>query len=285
MAMATGLDLSIKNFMTYSVDFHIHSNYSADGFDTPEAIIITAMEKGLSLIAITDHFVDRAFYELVGQGEVLLGKGFHIVKHETFLVVSKDSKQLIILKGKEVSTSEGFHILGLAYEGQVKNFKNLEDTLREIKSKKGIAIIPHPCATIYHGIGGGNVKKLATTDMNLFDAIEIFNANDLFPCFWVNTQAAFLARRFNLPGVAVSDAHEARHVGYSSTLLPQALDLTSSQTLLESLIKALQSNNLTLLRKYIPVSDFFHWFVFPKIKLLFTGKHLRIQPPADYEKY
>jgi predicted metal-dependent phosphoesterase TrpH len=36
-------------------DLHTHSKYSADGFLEPEKIVETAMRKGLSGIAITDH--------------------------------------------------------------------------------------------------------------------------------------------------------------------------------------------------------------------------------------
>ena len=37
-------------------DYHTHSKYSADGREEPETLCLTAINKGLSAIAITDHF-------------------------------------------------------------------------------------------------------------------------------------------------------------------------------------------------------------------------------------
>ena len=37
-------------------DYHMHTTFSPDGFDSPEAMCRAAMERGLTEIAVTDHF-------------------------------------------------------------------------------------------------------------------------------------------------------------------------------------------------------------------------------------
>ncbi|HIS77458.1 MAG TPA: histidinol-phosphatase HisJ family protein [Candidatus Merdivicinus excrementipullorum] len=37
-------------------DYHMHTTFSPDGFDSPEAMCRAALEKGLTEIAVTDHF-------------------------------------------------------------------------------------------------------------------------------------------------------------------------------------------------------------------------------------
>jgi histidinol-phosphatase (PHP family) len=39
----------------FRVDYHVHTNFSSDSFEQPECMVLSAIDKGLSEIAITDH--------------------------------------------------------------------------------------------------------------------------------------------------------------------------------------------------------------------------------------
>jgi len=61
-------------------DLHIHSNAS-DGKATPQQIIAKAKEKGLSVIAITDHHTVRNVDEIKRLG---LENGIHVISGVEF---------------------------------------------------------------------------------------------------------------------------------------------------------------------------------------------------------
>src|SRR5207253_2027866 len=108
---------------------------------------------------------------------------------------SHDNRDLLIVRGKEVSTQGGYHIIALAYGGQIHNFQSIEETLRTIKKQGGVSIIAHPFNVLSHGMGGKRLDSLMRDGRirELVDAIEVFNANGFFPLFWNNKQAARFA--------------------------------------------------------------------------------------------
>ncbi|HOB08393.1 MAG: PHP domain-containing protein [Limnochordia bacterium] len=50
------------------LDLHIHSSYSCDGQFSPEELVITAKEKGLQAIALTDHNSVKGLPEFLAAG-------------------------------------------------------------------------------------------------------------------------------------------------------------------------------------------------------------------------
>lgn len=48
------LDEDLYKCSFYKADFHIHTTYS-DGYEPPELVAASAREKGMDIIAVTDH--------------------------------------------------------------------------------------------------------------------------------------------------------------------------------------------------------------------------------------
>ena len=89
-------------------DLHTHSKYSADGFLEPEKIVETAMRKGLSGIAITDHNT--------------INGALKAKKYET-----NDFK---VICGSEISTERG-EVIGLFLSSDYIQFINVVEEIRE----------------------------------------------------------------------------------------------------------------------------------------------------------
>jgi predicted metal-dependent phosphoesterase TrpH len=81
-------------------DLHVHSNYSVDGVYSPEDILRRASERGLDVLAITDHDCCEAYLpnvELAG------------------------SLSIRLLPGVEISTAK-YHLLALNFDPVDKDF-------------------------------------------------------------------------------------------------------------------------------------------------------------------
>src|SRR5262249_52138787 len=152
--------------------------------------------------------------------------------------------------------------------GHVHNFQSYRDTLREIQSLGGIAIIAHPFNTLSHGIGGTALGALLDDPeaRAWIDAIEIYNANSFYPQWRANARAEDFARRRGVAGVAVSDAHQARHVGFGATFLTSPLTLTSGDAFVDSLRAAVRRGTPSTHRARVPVAEFLDWFLLPKVR-------------------
>jgi predicted metal-dependent phosphoesterase TrpH len=270
----------------YAADLHIHSSRSPDSVEPPAAIVERAMRIGLHAIAITDHYVDRAFRELLEGSATASGLAV-LAADERFIRVGAAGRALTVIKGKEVSTTDGVHIIALAYRGHVHNFQSHRETLREIQSLGGIAIVAHPFNTMSHGIGATALTALLDDSevREWIDGIEIYNANSFYPQWRANDRAEAFARERGVPGVAVSDAHQARHVGFGATLLDAPLTVSSGDALAAALRAAIRSGTRSTSRTRVPLKEFLDWFVLPKVRSLLTGRRMTIEPPADYMDY
>ncbi|PIR67601.1 hypothetical protein COZ97_02100 [bacterium CG_4_8_14_3_um_filter_33_28] len=181
-------------------DLHIHSTFSYDGLSTPEAIIKTAANIGLDIIAITDH-------------EAVEG-AFKAQKYE-----KKYGVEVIV--GEEILTNEG-EILGLFLKEKIEHGKTLFETVKAIRDQDGLVVIPHPFSWFPLTRPPIGLKKLydMMRDRNSFpDAIEVLNSTPIGrisfeKCKRVNEKI------FNLAEVAGSDAHIDKHVGMGVTLFP-----------------------------------------------------------------
>ena len=92
----------------YKADLHIHSYGEEGSFDvtdttmTPENIVDTAIEKGLSIISITDHNEDRNVKRALKHAE---------------------GKNILVIPGMEVSTLQGHLLLYFEKYDELKNFR------------------------------------------------------------------------------------------------------------------------------------------------------------------
>lgn len=170
----------LKSFM--KCDLHIHTFYSYDCNSSPQEMIDAALEKGINCLAITDHG------ETAGVKEAM--------------EYSAD-KSILIIPGIEIKTKEG-DILGLNIKESIPDGLSAKETVRRIKERGGMVIMPHPFGWIYSF--KGNLKEIVQD----IDGIEVLNASIFGPG---NKKALDFAKKYNLPYTAGSDAHSPAFVG------------------------------------------------------------------------
>ncbi len=164
-------------------DFHIHSKYSFDSILSPKRILKRAKKVGLSGIAITDHDTIKGgvqTYEL-----------------------NEDSSFTVII-GCEVNTEAG-DIIGLFLDEEIKSRDSI-DVIDEIRDQGGIVVLPHPFKS--HNLNEELIKS--------FDLIEGINGRTSSE---KNLRSHDLARNYNLPMIAGSDAHFGLEIGSVETII------------------------------------------------------------------
>jgi hypothetical protein len=174
--------------MVVKLDLHIHSKHSYDGFLEVEEIVKRAKEIGLGGFALTDHnSID----------------GIKIAKELA------EKENLIFIPGLEISSSDG-DVLALGMEQLIPNGLSAEETIDKIHEAGGLAVAPHPFATLFHRICVGDLIR----DLK-FDAIESFNGRTLSG----NKLAKKACNELNFPETAGSDAHLAEEIGNGCTIV------------------------------------------------------------------
>ncbi|TKX60174.1 histidinol-phosphatase [Halorubrum sp. SS7] len=215
--------------VTVSIDPHVHSEGSYDGHEPVELILEHAAEIGLDAVVITDHDVIRE------------SKRAAEIAHEY---------GLIGIPGVEVSTAHG-HLLAVGVDRMPPRGRPYAETVRWVRDRGGVAIVPHPFQRSRHGVrqrniptpgpadeaaatpgpadeatgeavesaapeptpnGGATPEPATATEV---DAIEVFNAW-LFTGYR-NRRARRFAAEYGYPGVAASDAHHLQYVGRAYT--------------------------------------------------------------------
>lgn len=173
------------------IDLHIHSKYSFDSLLSPNTILKVAKKKGLTGIAVTDHNTIKG--------------GLEVQK------INKDGNFTVIV-GSEIQTEIG-DIIGLCINEEIKS-RIAVDVIEEIKEQGGFVILPHP----FRG------HKLNRDVIELSDAIEVFNGRSTHE---ENARALELAKKYNKPFTAGSDAHFAAEIGngrlYSQIVNPKRI--------------------------------------------------------------
>jgi len=174
-------------------DLHIHSEASYDSSTPVEDILETAVERGLDVIAVTDHDEISASLEAVERAP---------------------EYDLVAVPGVEVSTSDG-HLLSLGITERPPAGEPVETSIEKVREQGGVAVIPHPFQYLRHGVG--RVQDC--------DAVEVYNSR-LFTGF-ANWRARRFARANDLPELGGSDAHIAPMVGQSYTAIDTERDADS----------------------------------------------------------
>ena len=169
------------------LDLHVHSTYSSDGRATPKEILKGAKRIGLDGICITDHNTLKGSVEAQG--------------------MAKDSG-LIVLRGMEISTSEG-HVLAYGIDTPVEKGMTAAETVDRIRELGGLAVVSHPYKW-WSGLGGSLTERVRP------DALETLNGCSTKGH---NAMALKLCRKMGLPQTAGSDAHSLRYIGRAYVLM------------------------------------------------------------------
>ena len=195
--------------MILNIDFHVHSERSADGRSTLEELVRAARAKGLHGFALTDHD--------------LLSEPF---EEDGFLIVP----------ACECSTSDG-HIIGLfllelptILKSQTGRLPTAREAVEEIHRLGGLAVWAHPYQR-HSAIDEGTAA--------LVDYIETVNARAAFKNTRANAQAEALADRLSKPMLGGSDGHHASEVGNGLT------EVDCPSRTLEGLRNALDEGRVT----------------------------------------
>ncbi len=230
-------------------DLHIHSDAS-DGNGNAEQIITKAKEKGLSVIAITDHHTAKNVDELKSQG---------------------DKEEIVVISGIEFRTEYGqksVHMIGLFpdFHGNIKldskalhdlilSPLNLSETqiiskgrhnkagLRDDEAfKEGMFLVQadfKEAAGLIHKYGGlvvvhagsksnsvEEMKHQGASEKNvctLYESLgvvkqELFEEGyiDICEIRKENDSEAFYWKKFNRPSITASDAHDFNEMGSKS---------------------------------------------------------------------
>jgi predicted metal-dependent phosphoesterase TrpH len=221
--------------MRHSFDLHLHTHYSADACNSPEAMVEAAKRRGLSGIALTDHNTCDAVEHLTRAG-MIRADGQPV---DGFLIVP----------GVEVSTADG-HLLCLGTTLPFMKGKPASEVVAAIRERGGVAVAPHPYDRFRAGI-----REEVLDDLDLA-ALETFNAAVSLKRF--NDHAAAYAAKRGLAATAGSDAHHASAAGISHT----AYDLPDLS--LDSLLRAIPKGG-ELSANYLPFTEamkknFGNWF-------------------------
>lgn len=170
---------------TVSLDIHVHTEASYD-CETPLVDVLErAAGAGLDGVCITDH---DAIEQSLAAATIAPEYG------------------LFAIPGVEVSTRDG-HVLALGVETRPEPGRPFSETVSEIRSRGGIAIVPHPFRRSRHGVPADVIGDC--------DGIEVHNAMCVTGVR--NRQAARFAEDHGFAGVAGSDAHTAHLVGRAVT--------------------------------------------------------------------
>lgn len=180
-------------------DFHVHTRSSRDSLMREDRLIRLALERGLTHVAVTNH------------NNV---EGAEAVRDRVIAQGLED--RLHIILGEEVSTSDG-EVVGIFLTETIAPGSSAEATADAIHAQGGLVSIPHP----YDPLRRSHIREeplLRLADAGKIDAIEVFNSRVTFARH--NQEAADLAARYGIPGIACSDAHSGLEVAMSFNALP-----------------------------------------------------------------
>lgn len=177
--------------MTLRGDFHMHTYYSHDCANTPEALVRRCEKVGLNCIAVTDHN-----------------------SIEGSRAVQKIADFTVIL-GEEIMSTSG-EITGLFLQEQIEPGLSPVETAKRIKAQGALVSVPHPFA----GSGRSSLAKPTVLEiLDYVDIIEGFNARTMSAATTESGRA--FANEHGLIRTAVSDAHTLGELGATYNEFPE----------------------------------------------------------------
>jgi predicted metal-dependent phosphoesterase TrpH len=180
-------------------DFHIHTRFSRDSILSEEKFIRTAIERGLTHVAVTNHNnVEGAIAVRDKVAELGL------------------TERLTVILGEEVSTADG-EVVGVFLQRTIPRGLSAAETADAIHEQDGLVSIPHA----FDPFRKSHIREdplISLLEAGKVDMIEVFNSRVTFQRH--NHEAAVLAARYGVPGIAASDSHSAFEIAMSFNALP-----------------------------------------------------------------
>lgn len=173
-------------------DLHIHTRVSDGMASVAQVLEYIEHRTDLDVVAITDH-------EDVSGGL------------EARDLAARRGYRFEVIAGAEITTLQG-HLLALFIERTPASFRSIEATLDAIHAQGGLAIAPHPLSWLTRSISRRTLDRLARTDGQRLDAIELANPS---PAGLRTRDRAIVLNedRWRLPVTGSSDAHHLGHIG------------------------------------------------------------------------
>jgi predicted metal-dependent phosphoesterase TrpH len=173
------------------VDCHLHTAVSGDAVTSLDELAERVEQERLDVVCITDHNVTSAAVAAMERG---IGAR--------------------VVVGEEIRTPDG-DLIGLFLTERIPYVLPLAEVTGRIRAQGGLIYLPHPFDQ-----GRSSLGQVAgqLCEQGLADIIEVFNAK--IEDQSLNDQAGGLARRFDLPGAAGSDAHDPAGIGAAYLEMP-----------------------------------------------------------------
>jgi len=250
-----------KNLGT-SVDLHSHSIVTYKGHPNLKELTQHCINIGLDILVFT-NFVDSRYEDLKNTYRSLrtnyemqdLGRLFYVYNGEELFTV---------IKGQEIPTKQG-HILTVGATGDIQNYKDIEETLKEARDKDAIIIADHPFTSVWGGIGKENLEEY----LDKWDAIEVFNSQNIalvpFLSFLdqrrSNDYAQSFADKHNLAGVATSDSHRLNEIALSYITFKREINYYDADLVISSLRDLIRKKEFENVKRYNSWGSFVSWAV------------------------
>lgn len=183
-------------------DFHTHTSFSHDAYQTPRELVERARVVQLDRVAVTDH------HTLDGA----------LRAHEL------DPERVIV--GEEITASCGTDVIGLYLTKWIAPRLALERVIEQIRAQGGVVYLPHP----YAYLRGARLR--AERALSLVDIVEIWNTRAFYRPW--NERALRAVRERRIPGAAGSDAHFSFELGRAATVMATFTDAPSLRRAAES---------------------------------------------------
>lgn len=175
---------------SWHVDLHCHTHFSSDSMSRIHLLLARARELGLNKLAITDH-------------NCILGAQ-----------IAHEADPDLIIVGEEIRTEVG-EVIAYFVQEEVPKGLPLMQTLDLLEEQEAVVSIPHPVDRVRNSaLGPLHSREIAER----VDAIEVLNSR----CLWAadNQRARILAKEFDKPCTAGSDAHIVRELGQCGLKMP-----------------------------------------------------------------
>jgi len=232
------------------VDLHSHTNYvipKDDSVLSPKQLIDFVASRNYDVLAITEHASWRKMSG-IKYFDNPVKTYFHFKDYAK-------KKGILLIPGVETIV-EGKEVLLVNFKGDAKRIKTFADVER-LKEENVLIVAPHP----FYGRASCLKEKLIE-NIKIFEAIEHchFYTNLINP----NKKAIEVAKKYNKPLIANSDAHGLHQLNINFTLV-------DAEKKIDSILEAVRKNKLQICTQPLSMYRFLQIGGWACISTLFKG--------------